>query len=308
MKILVLGAGATGGYFGGRLLQAGRDVSFLVRPRRALTLRQQGLAIRSRLGDAQLRPAVITTGKLASQFELVLLCCKAYDLDSAVAAIAPAVGPQTTILPLLNGMRHFEVLDETFGAARVLGGLCSIAVTVGSDGAVEHLGSTHLLRFGERDGSRTPRLAKLEAQFAGAGLDAKPSRNIMAALWEKWTMLASLAAMNCLMRASIGDILAAPGGRALCLQMVDECTAIGAAHGHPPRPQLLDDVRAFLAQAGGAFTASMLRDVEKSNRVEADHIVGDLIARAEEKAVATPLLRIAYTSLKIYEATRSRKT
>lgn len=305
MKVLVLGAGATGGYFGGRLSEAGRDVSLLVRERRAALLRANGLVIRSPQGNTRLKPR-ICVGTVRETFDVVVLACKAYDLDSALKAITPAVGPDTTILPLLNGLHHYKALDAHFGAERVLGGLCSIGVTLASDGAVEHLSPMHMLRYGERDGSVTPRIAALDALFAGVKADAKCSHDILQALWEKWIMLASLAGMTCLMRANIGEIVSAPEGRALLLQILEECSAVADAYRRAPRPAVLDGTQKMLTEAGSKFTASMLRDVENGERVEADHILGDLIARGAAKAVATPLLRIAYTHLKAYEARRKR--
>ena len=306
MRILVLGAGATGGYFGGRLLEAGRDVSFLVRPRRAAELAEHGLVINSPQGNARLMPRTITEGQFIETFDLVILSCKAYDLDSAIAAIAPAMGRGSCVLPLLNGFKHYDALDARFGAERVLGGLCSIGVTLGDKGVIKHLSPMQVLRFGERSGERTARIAALEEAFAGTGLDAKSSRDIMQALWEKWVMLASLAGMTCLMRASIGDIVAAPHGEKLMLQMLDECAAVAAAFGRGPRPAVLEDTRTLLTQAGSGFTASMLRDIEAGHRVEADHILGDLIARGNKAGVFTSLLEVAYCHVKAYEG-RHRK-
>src|ERR1700688_1522597 len=131
MRILVVGAGAIGGYFGGRLLAAGRDVTFLVRPRRAAELASAGLVIKSPNGDVTLKnPPTVQAGKLSEKFDVVLLSCKAFDLDDAIKSFAPAVGPQAAVIPLLNGMRHLDVLDERFGPGHVLGGLCAIAVTL----------------------------------------------------------------------------------------------------------------------------------------------------------------------------------
>jgi 2-dehydropantoate 2-reductase len=304
MKVAVLGAGAVGGYFGARLLEAGRDVKFLVRPHRAASLRCTGLVVRSPVGDMRFKtPPLLPIDEPIPEFDLVILACKAYDLDSAIKAIAPAVGPKTSILPLLNGLRHFDALSERFGAEHVVGGLCSIGSTLAADGAVEHLSPMHVLRFGEFDKNDldSPRIKALEALFAGTNIDAKRSSNIRLALCEKLVMLASLAALTCLMRANVGIIMRAPGGRETALAILDECCAVAAAHGYPPRPAVLDDTRAMLTDAQSKFTASMLRDVERGGRTEADHIFGDLIARAEATSVATPLLRLAYTNLKAYE-------
>ena len=308
MRVLILGAGATGGYYGGRLLEAGRDVSFLVRTRRAVELAETGLVIRSPSGNVRLKPRVIAPGELNETFDLVILACKAYDLDSAIQAITPAMSRKTAILPLLNGLKHFDVLDARFGPDRVLGGLCSIAVTLGDKGVIQHLSPMHVLRFGERSGERSERIAALEELVKDVNIDAKSSRDVMQALWEKWVMLASLAGMTCLMRASIGDVVAAtPAGKKLMLQLLDECAAVASAYGRAPRAAVLEDTRGLLTKPGSSFTASMLRDIESGNRVEADHILGDLIARGEHVGVFTSLLEIAYCHVKAYEARLARE-
>lgn len=303
MKVLMLGAGATGGYFGGRMLEAGRDISFLVREHRAAQLRGNGLVVRSPQGDLRLKPRVLISGHLHETFDLVILACKAYDLEAAMTAIAPAVGPETAVLPLLNGLRHFELLDERFGADRVLRGLCSIAVRLDSDGAIEHMSEMHALRFGEVDDRRTPRVEAIEALMQGCKFDGRASFSIQQAVWEKWVMLASLAAMTCLMHANVGQIVVAPEGRQLMLDTIDECAAIAAAHGYPSRQHVLDGTRAILTEPGSRAKASMLRDLEQGGKVEADHILGDLIARGAKHGIAAPLLRAAHASLKIHEAT-----
>ncbi len=303
MKVLMLGAGATGGYFGGRMLEAGRDVSFLVREHRAAQLRGNGLLVRSPQGDLRLKPRVLISGHIHETFDLVILACKAYDLEAAMTAIAPAVGPETAILPLLNGLRHFELLDERFGADQVLRGLCSIAVRLDSDGAIEHMSEMHALRFGEIDDRRTSRIEAIEALMQGCKFDGRASFSIQQAVWEKWVMLASLAGMTCLMHANVGQIVVAPEGRALMLDTIDECAAIAAAHGYAPRQHVLDGTRTILTEPGSRAKASMLRDLEQGGKVEADHILGDLIARGAKHGIAAPLLRAAHASLKIHEAT-----
>jgi 2-dehydropantoate 2-reductase len=306
MKILVVGAGATGGYFGGRLLQAGRDVTFLVRPRRAALLREHGLTIRSPVGDFhRAAPPLVTQETLRGPFDLVLLSCKAYDLDDAVAAFAPAVRPRTAILPLLNGMRHLDVLAERFGAARVLGGQCVISSTLGVDGAILHLNDFHSLTFGELSGGRSERIEAVDADFSGAGFEARLSEMIRQEMWEKWLFIASGAGITCLMRATIGDIVAA-GGADLATGLIAECAAIATAQGFAPRPEILERARAALTAPGSPMTASMLRDIENGAPVEADHVLGDLLRRAA-KPDEPSLLRVAYVHLKAYEARRARE-
>lgn len=305
MRILVVGAGAIGGYFGGRLLDAGRDVTFLVRARRAAELADAGLVIRSPCGDLTLRdPPRVRAEDIGQSFDLILLSCKAYDLADAMDSFAPAVGARSMVLPMLNGMRHVDALQQRFGPARVLGGQCAISATLGEDRAVVHLNELHRLSFGELDGTDSQRLQELTAVLQGAGFDAVPSRQIVQDMWEKWVFLATLAAVSCLMRATIGDVLAAPGGEALILSMLDETRGIAEGAGHAPRAAFLDQARSILTAAASPLAASMLRDVQADAPVEADQIVGDLLHH--RVGAATPLLSIAYTHLKAYEARRAR--
>jgi 2-dehydropantoate 2-reductase len=308
MRILVLGAGAIGGYFGGRLLEAGRDVTFLVRPRRAAQLASTGLVIRSKFGDATLSaPPTVTTETLREPYDLILLSCKAYDLDSAADAIAPAVGPGTAIVPLLNGMRHLDVLSARFGDAAVLGSQCVISVTLDPEGRILHLNDTHMLSFGERDGTRSPRAEAIAAAMSGAKFDSRLSTAILQEMWEKWVLIATMAGINCLMRANVGDIVAA-GAQNFALLLLDECAGIAAAQGFTPGEPIMARNRTMLTLAGSGFAASMLRDIENGARIEADHIVGDLISRGESASRDSPLLRVAYAHLKAYEARRARQS
>jgi len=305
MRILVVGAGAIGGYFGGRLLQAGRDVTFLVRSRRAAELADAGLVIKSPHGDVTLKnPPTVQADRLAEKFDVVLLSCKAFDLEDAIKSFAPAVGPQTAIIPMLNGMRHLDVLDAKFGRERVLGGLCAIAVTLNDKREVVQLQPMQSLTFGERDGKMSDRVREVAGIFASGNFGSVASENIVQDMWEKWVFLASAAASTSLMRTSIGNILAAPGGKDFMLGMVDECSAVAAAEGYAPRAPFLERSRGMLTAEGSQLTASMFRDIKAGGQVEADHVIGDLIARADKAKVPVPKLRIAYTHLKAYEKQR----
>jgi 2-dehydropantoate 2-reductase len=306
MKMLVVGAGAIGGYFGGRLLEAGRDVTFLVRARRASQLATHGLTIRSPAGDYHApQPATVSADTLRERYDLVLLSCKAYDLEAAIEAVAPAVGPSTVVLPLLNGMRHLDVLERRFGAATVFGGQCVISAMVDDLGRIVHLNQIHALSFGERDGSRSARATRLAAILGGARFDAHLSDAIVQEMWEKWVFIATLAGITCLMRASIGDIVAA-GGTDATTRLLDECSRIAAAEGHAPRDASLRRNAAMLTAANSTLSASMLRDVERGSDTEAEHIVGDLLRRGGSAGASPELLRIAYLHLAAYEARRRR--
>jgi 2-dehydropantoate 2-reductase len=306
MRVLVVGAGAIGGYFGGRLLQAGRDVTFLVRPKRASELAHAGLVIKSPVGDVTLKnPSTVQADKLAEKFDVVLLSCKAFDLEDAIKSFAPAVGPQTQIIPLLNGMLHLNVLDLKFGAERVLGGLCAIAVTLNEAREVVQLAPMQSLNFGERDGGMSDRVRAISEVFASGNFGAVASEHIMQDMWEKWVFLASLAASTCLMRTSVGNILAATGGKDFLLGMLDECSAVSAAEGYAPGGPFFQRTRGLLTTEGSAMTASMFRDVRAGLPVEADHVIGDLVARADAAKIPVPRLRIAYIHLKAYEKQRA---
>ncbi|MCJ2051482.1 2-dehydropantoate 2-reductase [Methylobacterium sp. J-070] len=312
MRTLIVGAGATGGYFGARLAESGADVTFLVRPARAAKLAAQGLNLRSPLGDLHLPdPATVTADRLgqAGRFDLILLSCKAYDLDSALTDVAPAVGEGTAILPVLNGMSHLDALDARFGAERVLGGACAIAATLAPDGTIHHMSELCSITYGERDGSRSARIEAVDALMRGLKFQPRLSDVILQEMWEKWVFLASLAGATTLMRAAVGDIVAAPGGTAFIAALHAECTAVAAASGFEPRAVVAERARAQLTAAGSTFTASMLRDIEGKGRIEADHVIGDLIARGRRLApeAAFPMLAKVYTGLKAYEARRARE-
>jgi 2-dehydropantoate 2-reductase len=305
MRILVVGAGAIGGYFGGRLLQAGRDVTFLVRPKRASELASAGLVIKSPTGDVTLKnPPAVQADKLTEKFDVVLLSCKAFDLDDAIKSFAPAVGPQTSIIPMLNGMRHLEVLDGKFGAPRVLGGQCAIAVMLNEHREIVHLNPMQSLSFGERDGKMSERISAIAEVVTSGNFGGVATDNIMQEMWEKWVFLTTLAASTSVMRAPVGVILASPGGREFMLGVRDECGSVATAAGHAPREAFLTRINGMLTTEGSPLTASMYRDIKVGAPIEADQIVGDMIARAEAAKLPVPRLRVVYTHLEAYEKQR----
>ena len=292
------------------MLEAGRDITFLVRPEAAPRCwPRSGLNV---IRSPARRPVTISSShrpspptSIAGPFDMMLLSCKAYDLASRDRRdIAPAVGPGTAIVPMLNGMRHLDMLDAKFGAERVMGGLCAIAATLAEDGTVVHLAPMASLAFGERDGTLSSRARAFEAQVKDCKFDARASEVVILDMWEKWCMLATIAGMTSLMRAPIGDIVAG-GGSALCLQMFDEACGAAAKAGQTLRPEYLTRVRGMVTAAGSLFGASMMRDIYAGNDVEADHVIGDLIARA--KPAETPMLQTAYVHLKTYQAKRARE-
>jgi 2-dehydropantoate 2-reductase len=306
MRVLVLGAGGTGGYFGGRLAEIGGDVTFLVRPRRASELAARGLVIKSPLGNAELTVKTVSAEKPGGPYDIVLLTCKAYDLDSAMDSIAGAVGPNTAIVPLLNGLRHLEALDARFGKQRVVGGLCQIGATLGANNEIVHLDFAQNLIFGERDGGSSERLSKFAAMFEGAKAQGRQSDMIMLEMWEKFVFLCTLAAMSTLFRNVIGNIVAAPEGEAIIRECFAECIAVATAAGFAPRAAYIERMTGLLIEKGAPRKGSMARDIERGGKVEADHVVGDMLSRARALGIAAPILRISYNALKAYEAARAK--
>lgn len=304
MKILILGAGATGGYFGGRLTAAGADVKFLVRERRAAQLEADGLVIESALGNLSTPVRTVQAGQLTAPHDAVILSCKAYDLAGAIAAIRPAVGADTLILPLLNGMKHLAVLDAAFGAEHVLGGSCHLSVTLGADGVIRHLNQLHLLTFGPRFEAQAGRCAVLLDIFLRANFEPKLRTDITQAMWDKWVLLASLAGLTCLFRASVGEIAATGHGRRLMQGMIEECRKVAEASGYGPSDEHMETIARLLTDPGSKVVASMLRDMQKDARIEADLIIYDMLRRAEAAGIATPLLTVAETNLACYDAQR----
>ena len=304
MRILVVGAGAIGGYFGARLAAAGRDVTFLVRPKRAEQL-ARGLFVRSPKGDVKIAaPKVVTEATLREPFDLIFLSCKSFDLEGAMTSFASGVGPTTLILPMLNGMAHIEKLQARFGAGAVLGGQCQISSTLDADGNVIHLNEAHYMSYGELDGRRTPRVEALDKSLTGAGFDAGLSEHILLDMWEKWMFIATMAGMTCLMRAALGDIEKA-GATSIALALFEECSAVAAKNGHQPRAVIGERIRATLTAPGSTLTASMLRDIEGHKRTEHEHVLGDLFSRGG--GAHTPILGICLAHLRAYEARRLRE-
>lgn len=302
MRLLVVGAGATGGYFGGRLAQHGRDVSFLVRPARADGLRRSGLRIVSPHGDATISPQVIASGELRATFDAILLTVKAWSLAEALEDVAPAVGPDTMILPVLNGMRHVEAIAARFPSDNLVGCVCKVATTLREDGAIVQLAPFQELAYGEMHGAVSRRIAAVHDFMQGAGFDARASATIEHEMWAKWVTLATLGGMTCLMRGNVGEIAAADGGQRFVLVLLGEVASVAAAAGFPMSEGFLANTRSMLTAEGSSFASSMYRDLERGQRIEGEQIVGDLVARAQKLGVRTPLLDTAWCHLQIYLA------
>jgi 2-dehydropantoate 2-reductase len=305
MRILVVGAGAVGGYFGGRLVQAGRDVDFLVRPARAELLDERGLNIRSVEGHTENIPVrALTKDRLTADYDLVLLSVKSYGLEGAVEDLAPAVGPRTVVVPLLNGMRHLDVLVERFGEDRVYGGVCMVMTRLDERGDIVEVGKMGELVYGPLSDSPAVDLDRVHGTLEEAGFTARPTKEIRQEMWDKWVFLASLGAVTCLMRAPIGRVNRAPGGSEFSAGMFAEAIAVATAAGYPPGDRIRGFADKVISDTERETSTSMYWDLTHENPVEGDHIVGDLVARGRELGVPVPLFSLAHTHLSIYSAAR----
>lgn len=304
MRILVVGAGATGGYFGARLAQAGQDVTFLLREKRALAVQRDGLTVHSPHGDFHFQPSVLQASQLTGPYDLILLTVKSFGLEAAIKDIAPVVGEDTMILPVLNGMKHIETLSQRFGEHALLGGLCKINATLDGDGHIHQMTPMHQIYYGELSGEKTARIQRVDQAFKEAGFEAFLSETIMTDLWEKWLLLCSFGAITCTMHGNIGQVASAPGGTEFATGIVNEALTTMKAFGYAERAAAVAKVKEAVTDKHSEQTSSMYRDMTQGNPVEADQIVGDLVERAIRVGINVPLLQAAYTHLCVYQKNR----
>jgi 2-dehydropantoate 2-reductase len=305
MRFLIVGAGALGGYYGGVLVKGGADVTFLVRPRRAAQLAERGLVIKTPDGEIATPVKTVLSGGLEGPYDVVLLACKAYDLDAALADFAPALSPDGAVLPVLNGINHITVLSERLGATRVLGGVVVFLVSLTPEGdvVVPGYGSGQTV-FGELTGERSGRCEEIRAALAAGEVQSTISDNIVAEMWAKFCGMGASSTIAALARARAGEFAAAPASAQLAAAVFDECAEVAAKEGYPPPGLMRELVLKLWAQAGSNYGPSLLSDMESGRPTEGEHIVGDLVRRADYLGVEVPILRAALCNLQIYEARR----
>ena len=305
MRFLVLGAGAIGGYFGAKLAHGGSDVTFLVRPHRAAQLADHGLVLKSHEGETRTVAKTVQAGGITAPFDVVLLCCKAYDLPDAIAAIAPAIGPSSAILPFLNGIRHLDMLAERFGPSHVLGGLTAVNAALGPCGeVVQSPVKVDMTAFGETDGNSSDRCARIAQAFAAAGVKASLSATVLDAMWTKFAAFSAVAAVATLCRSRAGAIAAAAISGRLVDTALDETRRVAAAHGLAFPDGVADMVRGLFSQPASAYGPSILVDMEQGQPTEGEHTIGDMVAKADQHGVAVPVLAAALCNLQVYENAR----
>ncbi|CUW47848.1 ketopantoate reductase family protein [Novacetimonas hansenii] len=300
-RILIVGAGAVGGYFGARMAAAGHDVTFLVRPKRRSQLLADGLCLRSTIGDITLTPKTTSTQDITNPYDIVLLSVKAYSLASAMDDFSAAVGTGTHIIPLLNGMRHLDILTARFGQHAVMGGTCFIVSKLNKQGHIEQSGSMPRLSFGEISGRETAKAQQIEKILSSPGFETICSTHILQDMWNKWVLLASLGSICCLMRGTVGEISRQKYGTNFIHAVIDECVAIATATGYCPDGQTIDGIIKLLSKKDSSLTSSMFRDLCRGGPIEAQQIIGDLVIRARKHDLSTPLLDLTNINLGVYE-------
>ena len=301
MRVLIIGAGGIGGYFGGRLAEAGADVTFLVRERRKQELMERGLTIQSVHGDYTCRPKLLLKGENTAPFDYILLAVKSYHLETAIKDMASYVSDRTAVIPLLNGVTHMEELQQAFGTERVLGGLCFIETTLTNEGVIRQTSKFHDIVFGELDGKQTERAQRFADLCSSAKMSANYSIMIQKDIWEKYLFITLFSGITTMMRAAIGVIKETDSGMRVIEGLLDEILLIFREHHVPLEADAREQQIGKIQALGHEMKSSMLRDMEKGFRTEADHLQGYLLELAEQYNLEAPLLNASYAHLKIYE-------
>ncbi|MFI6771440.1 ketopantoate reductase family protein [Nocardia sp. NPDC050412] len=308
MRILIVGVGAVGGYFGAELVAAGRDVNFLARGQRVAQLRTHGLTLMRPQGATTTRVRALTAAELTEPYDLVLLAVKAGALLPALDDIAHAVAEHTRILPLLNGIRHIETIRERFGERAALGGVGIVATQLDARGRILMLAPGAHITYGELDGSRTPVLDQIAAELSAAEIEHTISSTIEQDMWEKWFFMAAGAITTVLLGGPVGRIVAEDDGSAAITAIIDETAVVFERSGHPVRAEAIARVTTTLTTPGSQFTTSLYRDFLDGRGTEVETILGDLLTTAGRLEIETPLLRAATVRLRVHAATLTPRT
>ena len=300
MKILVLGVGGIGGFFGGYLHEIGADVTFLVRPKRKALLQADGLKIISPLGNLSLNPKLILVDELKPVYDIILISCKTYDLDQAIIDLRPTKG-RGLIIPFLNGVTHMKKLDEEFGQDNVMGGVAHISSTVNKDGTIEHFSEFKKLTFGNRDLSKNNALKEFAEVCAKTQFDMTLSDDINLDLWKKWVFISTVAGATTLFSCSLGEIVKSDFGKQIIIDLFNECRSIAKLYKYDYEDSEADIILKTITTPCSPIKASMQRDVEKKSFTEHEQIFGDLINKGQKYSFDCPILMSCYVRMNVYQ-------
>jgi 2-dehydropantoate 2-reductase len=300
MRIVVMGSGGTGGYFGAKLARAGEDVTFVARGAHLEAIRTQGLRVKSAVdGEWVTRAPVVERLDGLPPADLVLFCVKSFDTDSAGEAIKPVVGQGTGVLPVQNGVENEEKLERILGPGHVMGGVAQVLATIEAPGVVSHRFLGRLV-FGEMDGRPSERGRAFLEACERAGIQAEISSTMLRALWEKYALIAAQAGMTALTRCPAGVVRAVPETRRMYRAILDEMVALGNAAGAGLDPGLADRTMGMLDSMGAAFTSSLHHDLAQGKRLELEALHGHAVRLGERHRIPTPMLFAVYAALKPY--------
>ena len=301
MRVTVMGSGGTGGYFGGLLARAGEDVTFIARGAHLSAIRARGLTVRSRLVGDFTVPARATDDPAESgRADLVLFCVKAYDTESAAERLRPAVGPDTVILPVQNGIDSAERIGRVVGSERVIGGLAGVSSVVEAPGVIEHRAGPDVIQLGELDGPPSARAERIADALRRAGVKAQVRPDMRVALWEKFVLICGLSGLTALTRLPLGAALACPETRALFLQAMEETEAVGRAVGVPVPDGHAGRMMKFFEGSDPAIRGSLYYDLAAGRRLEIETLHGTVVRLGRERGVPTPASFAVYAALKPY--------
>jgi 2-dehydropantoate 2-reductase len=307
MRFLSVGAGALGGYFGAKLIQGGAEVEFLVRPGRAAQLAAHGVVIREGETETRTPAKGISAEQISGAYDVVLLACKAYDLDEAMDAVTPAVGSGTAILPVLNGVKHIDILTGRFGDERILAGLTLEHGALKSDGVIMRspLSARHAVTtLGELHGPSSDRCRAIQHAMEAGGMKVVLSDAGLAAMWGKFPGFASATTIATLCRSRAGAIAASSSGGGVVDLVLAECGRVAAAEGYPMPDATVELVKMLFSDPASGYGPSMLEDLESNRRTEGEHVIGDMADRAARHAISVPLLTAARCAHQAHEINR----
>jgi 2-dehydropantoate 2-reductase len=300
MRIVVMGTGGTGGYFGAKLARAGEDVTFVARGAHLEAIRSQGLRVKSAIdGEWVVQAPVVERLDGLPPADLVLFCVKSFDTDIAGEAIKPVVGPGTGVLPVQNGVDNEERLERILGPGHVMGGVAQVLATIEAPGVVSHRFLGRIV-FGEMDGLPSERARAFLQACERAGIQAEISANMLRALWEKYVFIAAHAGMTALTRSPAGVVRAVPETRAMYRLILGEMVALGNAAGAGLDAGLADTAMGMLDNLGAAFTSSLHHDLAEGKRLELEALHGHAVRLGERHGIPTPMLFAVYAALKPY--------
>ncbi len=303
MKIAMMGSGGVGGYFGARLAASGQEVTFIARGAHLAAMRENGLRVKSGLGDVHIQPTDATDDTAAvGPVDCVVIAVKLWDTDEAGRASLPMVGPGTTVISLQNGVECNDVLGPIVGGERLIGGIAHIAATIETPGVISHLGTMGRITIGELGGGTSDRVRALHDASAEAGIETAASNDIERVIWEKFVFLVGLSGTTALMRQPIGPIRADEDGRAFLLSVMEEAVAVGRAKGIGLDGGFARDRLEFADGLPYDMAASMYHDLMRENRLELDWLSGAVVRFGAELGIATPVNRAIYAALKPFAA------